>query len=170
MDTTDTLYEEIISPSMMKIVIAVMGAITVMFLVFYIVQVTGGRIDDSPSRYWLLMFIVFAVVTAFIVNFRKLTITITSSTITIRYSMLKSIIQWENVEKCSTDNDSSMGYGGFGLRIARGHGTWIRAYNLMSRPRIALNLKAGRSRRIVFSTDNPDQIMEIAKQLGISTY
>jgi len=170
MDTTNTLYEETISPALMKIVIAVMGAIAVMFLAFYIVQVTGGRIDDSPSWYWLVMFIVFAVVTAFVTNFRKLTITITSSTITIRYSMLRSIINWENVEKCTHDKGSSLGYGGFGLRIARGHGTWIRAYNLMSRPRVALDLKTGRSRRIVFSTDNPDQIMEIAKQMDISTY
>jgi len=167
---TNSIYEETISPSMMKIVIAIMGAITIMFLVFYIVQVTGGRIDDSPSWYWLVMFIVFAVVTAFVANLKKLSITITSSAITVRYGMMKSIIQWENVEKCSTDNDSSMAYGGFGLRIARGHGTWIRAYNMMSRPRIALDLKTGRSRRIVFSTDNPDQIMEIAKGQGISTY
>ena len=166
----NAIYEETISPSMMKIVIAVMGAITIMFLVFYIVQATGGRIDDSPSWYYLIMFLVFAVVTAFVTNFRKLTIIITSSTITVRYGMLKSIIQWENVEKCTYDKDSSLGYGGFGLRMARGHGTWIRAYNLMSRPRVALDLKAGKSRRIVFSTDNPDQIMEIAKRLGISTY
>jgi hypothetical protein len=117
-----------------------------------------------------MMFIIFAIVTVFVTNFRRLTITITSSDITVRYGMLKSIIPWENVEKCSYDKDSSMGYGGFGLRITRGHGTWIRVYNLMNRPRVALDLRTGRSRRIVFSTDNPDQIMEIAKGLGISTY
>mgnify|MGYP004341917691 CR=1 FL=1 len=84
--------------------------------------------------------------------------------------MFKSIIQWRNVEKCLYDKDSSFGYGGFGLRLTRGHGTWIRALILINRPRIALNLKTGKSKRIVFSTDNPDQIMEIAKQQDISTY
>ena len=167
---TDTIYEENMSSLMMKAVIALMGAIAIVFLVFYIIQATGGRIDNSPSWYWLMMFLIFAVVTAFVTNFRKLTIIITSSTITVRYGMMKSVIKWENVEKCTYDKDSSLGYGGFGLRIARGHGTWIRAYNLMSRPRVALDLKTGKSRRIVFSTDNPDQIMEIAKQQGISTY
>ena len=167
---TNAIYEESISALLVKAVIAIMGAIAIMFLVFYIIQATGGQIDDSPSWYWLMMFLIFAVVTAFVTNLRKLTITITSSTITVRYGMLKSVIQWENVEKCTYDKDSSLGYGGFGLRIARGHGTWIRAYNLMSRPRVALDLKTGRSRRIVFSTDNPDKIMEIAKQQGISTY
>jgi hypothetical protein len=162
---TNAIYEETLTSSMMKLVIALMGAITITFLVFYIIQV-----DNSPSWYWLMMFLIFAVVTAFVTNFGNLTIMITSSTITVRYGMLKSIIQWGNVEKCTYDKDSSFGYGGFGLRIARGHSTWIRAYNLMIRQRVALDLKTGKSKRIVFSTDNPDQIMEIAKQQGISTY
>ena len=167
---TNTIYEETISSSMMKLVIAVIGAITVMFLVFYVVHITGTKIADVPSWYWLMMFIILAIVTVFVTNFRALTITITPSNIAIRYGMLKSIIPWENVAKCSYDKDSSMGYGGFGLRIARGHGTWIRAYNLMNHSRIGLDLKTGKSKRIVFSTDNPEQVMEIAKQLGISTY
>ena len=167
---TNTVYKETLSSAMMKVVIAIMGAITIMFLVFYIYQTTGGRIDDSPNWYWLMMFLIFAVVTVFLTSFRKLAITITSSNITVRYGILKSVIQWKNVEKCLYDKDSSFGYGGFGLRLARGHGTWIRAFNLMNRPRIALDLKTGKSKRIVFSTDNPDQIMEIAKQQGISTY
>jgi len=166
----DTLYKESLSSLLLIVVMGIMGAITIMFLVFYIIQATGGGIDDSPSWYWLMMFLVFLVVTVFITNFRKLSIAITTSAITVRYGMMKSIILWENIEKCTYDKDSSLGYGGFGLRISRGHGTWIRAYNLLNRPRIALDLKAGRSRRIVFSTDNPDQIMEIAKSQGVSTY
>jgi hypothetical protein len=154
----------------MKIVIAIMGAIAVMFLVFYIIQLNGGKIASSPNWYWLMMFLIFVVVTALVTNFRKLTITITTNAVTVRYGIMKSVMPWENIEKCTMDTDSSLGYGGFGLRIARGHGTWIRAYNLMSRPRVALDLKTGKSRRIVFSTDNPDRIIEIAAQQGISTY
>ena len=168
---TDTIYEETLSSSMMKMAIVLVGAITVTFLVIYIYnQATGGEIDDITSWYWLMMFLIFAVVTAVLTNFRNLNIKITASTITVRCGMFKSIIQWQNVEKCLYDKDSSFGYGGFGLRLTRGHGTWIRALILINRPRIALNLKTGKSKRIVFSTDNPDQIMEIAKQQDISTY
>lgn len=167
---TNTIYEERISSLVMIAVIGIVGAIAVMFLVFYIVQTTVGWITEAPNWYWLMMFLIFTIIGAFVSNFRTLTITITSSDITVRYGMLKSVISWDNVEKCSYDKDSSLGYSGFGLRIARGHGTWIRAYNLMNRPRIALDLKTGWSRRIVFSTENPEKIMETAKELDVSTY
>ncbi|MFC1906111.1 hypothetical protein ACFLWJ_01335 [Chloroflexota bacterium] len=168
---TKAIYEETLSPSMMKVAMAVMGVITVLFLVLYIYQLTVGPIGSTaaPDWYYLLLFIIFAVITAFLTNFRKLTITITSTAITVRYGMLKSMVPWDNIARCTMDKDSSLGYGGFGLRLARGHGTWIRAYNLMSHPRIALDLKAGKSKRLVFSTKSPEQIIEIAKQQNIST-
>ncbi|MFC1998159.1 hypothetical protein ACFLVR_00765 [Chloroflexota bacterium] len=168
---TNAIYEETLSPAMIKWIIGVMGAISIVFLASYIYQATIGPIgaNSAPNWYYLLLFIIFVVITAFLTNFRKLSISITSSAITMRYGMLKSVVVWDNVAKCTVDKDSSLGYGGFGLRLTWGHKTLIRAYNLMSRPRIALDLKTGRSRRLVFSTDNPEQILEIARQQNIST-
>ena len=167
---TNAIYTETISPSMMKLVMGIMGAITVLFLVLYIYQAASGPIggNAAPDWYYLLLFAIFAVITAFLTNFRKLSVSITESAITVRYGMLKSIVEWDNIAKCTIDRDSSFGYGGFGLRLARGHGTWIRAYNLMNCPRIALDLKSGKSKRLVFSTKSPEQIIEIAQRHGIS--
>ena len=163
---TDEIYKETVPFSLWKYIMVIMGGITIAFFVLCIYQLAGGTIGSNtvPTWYYLLLFLVFLVISAFLINFKQLDIKITSQSITVRFGILKSIIPWDNINGCCIDDASGISYGGWGLRIARGKGTWIRAYNLTGCPQIVLELKAGKSRRLMFSTKNPHRVLEIAAQ------
>lgn len=163
---TAQIYEETIPFSLWKWIMGIMGAVTIAFLVLLIYQYTAGGIGSNPlpTWYYLIMFLLFAALTAFMTNFRKLYISITDQSIYLRFGKFKSIIPWNNIQSCTLDNSGILSYGGYGLRISRARGTWIRAYKLTGCPRIILKLKSGKSRIVVFSTKNPQRILEIANQ------
>ena len=166
---TNALYEETSSPRVMKQIIIIMGVITLMFLAAYIYLSLKTTIGNIPNWFYLIMFLLSLTVTILFINFKKLSIAVTSSAITLRYGMFKSVVAWENVGKCTNVSDQSKSSGGIGLDFTRRDGTWVRAYNLMKNPQIELALKTGKSKILIFSTENPDRIIEIADQMSIPT-
>ena len=161
------IYEEIIPFPLMKLVLGLFIALTILFLGLFVYKVLVGPVGATPAPDWfyLIMFVLFAGFTALIRNFNKQAIMITTQSITVGNGVLKRTIPWSNVSSCYLDDASAFGsYGGWGIRMAKVKGKWRLVYNVIGSPTVVLELKKGRFREFVFSTKNPDGVMEIARK------
>ena len=117
----------------------------------------GGAIfPPTPVFVFLILLLVLV-----LVNFSRLTIRMSPENITVGYGRVIQQIPWKNIESCYLDETSTIFYGGFGIRFARIRGRWRLVYNIMSTPRVVLSLKTGKFQEFVFSTKNPDEVMNL---------
>jgi len=110
------IYEETIPFPLMKLVLGMFIACTLLFLSLLVYQVLVGPVGDNPAPDWvyLLMFLWFAGFTALIRNFNKLAIRITTQWITVGFGVFKRVIRWDNVKGSYLDDASAIGsYGGW---------------------------------------------------------
>ncbi len=157
----DNLYEEKVPLKWWMT--GILTAFTVGFLFVLVYQILVGPIGTYPAPNWffLLMFLLFLGV---VINFSRLSIRITHLSVRISYGIFKHIIPWENVEDCYLDEVSTMRYGGWGIRIGRVRGKWRLVYNVIGAPRVVLSLKKGKFKEFVFSTEKPEEVMNIIRQ------
>jgi hypothetical protein len=111
------------------------------------------------------MLLLFAGFTYLVTNFSRLSIKITTQSITVGYGVLRRTIPWDDVKGCYQDEVSAIGsYGGWGIRMGKVKGKWRLVYNVMGCPTVVLELDKGRFKEFVFSTKNPEMVLELAKQ------
>ena len=161
------IYKEIIPFHLATLIIGIFAAISLSLLVLLLYQVLGGPVGDNPAPDWfyIVMFLFFAELTYFVTNFNKLAIRITTQSITVGYGILRRTIPWDDVNGCYQDESSAIGsYGGWGIRMGKVKGRWRLVYNVMGCPTVVLELDKGRFKEFVFSTRNPEMVLEIAKQ------
>lgn len=84
---TGTVYNESIPFVVARAVTILMGGLTIMFLVFLLLQVLDKPIGDNPPPNWmyLVLSLVFIATTWLVYNFRTLTINIDQDSVTISY-------------------------------------------------------------------------------------
>jgi len=157
----DNLYEEKISSKWWMT--SILTAFTAGFLFILVYQILVGPIGTRPAPNWffLLMFLLFLGV---VINFSRLSIRITYLSVKVSYGIFRHIITWENVEDCYLDEASTISYGGWGIRIGRVQGRWRLVYNVIGAPRVVLSLKKGKFKEFVFSTEKPEEVMNIIRQ------
>ncbi len=80
----DEIYEETVPFTIIKWILAMEVAITILFLYLFVSQLSKGL-----SWLYLGMFLLFLGVTALIANFRGLNISISSQSITVAYGRIK---------------------------------------------------------------------------------
>jgi len=107
------------------------------------------------------MFLLFLGV---VINFSRLSIRITHLSVKVSYGIFRHIVTRENVEDCYLDEASIIRYGGWGIRIGKVQGRWRLVYNVIGAPRVVLSLKKGRFKEFVFSTEKPEEVMNIIRQ------
>ena len=90
-----------------------------------------------------------------------LAIRITGQSVTVSFGLIKRTISWGDIEESFLDNSSPLGYGGWGARIARIEGRWRLAFNVIGASGVVLRLRKGRVREFMFSTKNPEQVLDI---------
>lgn len=148
--TEDIIYKEEIFP---KVEMGALGVIiiAVVFLIFI-----------TYPFLILSLLLPLAILIVFMYMFRKFIIKMTSDSIIVKYGFSKCTIPWENIEGCYLDKTSAFWYGGWGLRMGRVNGKWRDIYNIIGFPRVVLSLKKDKFfKELVFSTKNPDQVMEV---------
>ena len=151
----------------MKLVLGVFIACTLLFLGLFVYQVLVGSVGANPAPDWvyLIMFLLFAGITYSVTNFNKLAIKVTTQSLTVSFGVFKRVIPWDNINSCYLDDASAIGsYGGWGIRMAKVKGKWRLVYNIIGYPAVVLELEEGRFKEFVFSTRNPDGVMETARQ------
>jgi hypothetical protein len=156
---SDYIYEEKIFA---KVIGGLLGVVSAIMLIVLIYQITVGPLGDSPELtiFFLIMFIIFFLLT---LNFARLIIRISFQSVTVGYGIIKKRIPLENIENCEIDKTSAVRYGGAGIRTARIKGEWILVYNVVGGKRCVLKLKEGRFKKFVFSTKNPEEVVNVIK-------
>jgi len=163
---SDTIYEETLPFPLGLIAAVIVSAFAALMLVLLVLQLAGGPIGSRPAPDWVyaLMFVVMSTIAILVTSFRKLTIRLTPQSVTVAFGMLKRTILWGDIERCSRDETSSFGYGGWGIRIARAGGRWRLVFNVAGHPGILIGLRTGRFREFVFSTNNAEQVLDIIRR------
>ena len=162
----DIQYEEKLPFPLITVVTAVIFLITLLMLVLYVVQLIAGPIGNNPAPDWfyLVMFVLMGATTFLIANFRVLVIRINSQSVMVAYGIIKRTIPWGDIESGFRYESPAFGYGGWGARIARIEGRWRLAFNVIGAPGVVLRLRKGRVREFMFSTKNPEQVLDIVAQ------
>jgi len=152
-------YEEVLFS---KISTVILSVVTSAFFLLYIYQiiVEPTWFEPLPSWFWLVMTVILLAIT---INFSRMKIRIDNKGIIIRYGVIKNSIPWEDVKDCSVDEGSPLKYGGWGQRFWRVKGNFRIIYNAAAGERIAISLNSGIVREIVFSTRDPEKVMEVIK-------
>ena len=159
----DEIYEETVSFSLIKVVLAILAVIILSMLFLLVYQLTIGPLGSRPAPDWfyLFMFLFFSGITAFVTNFNKLSIKMTTQSVTVGFGIMKKTISWDNIEGCYLDEASGLSYGGWGIRLARIKGRWRSVYNVIGYPVIVLELSTGKFRELAFSTSNHQEVLGI---------
>ncbi len=154
------IYEEKVFS---KGITSMLAPITIVFLSILVYQIFVGPVGTRPAPNWffLIMFLLCLFLT---INFSNLIIRMTSRFISVSYGIFKYNILWGNIADCYLDEASTIRYGGWGIRIGRVKGRWRLVYNVMGGSRVVLSLKKGKFREFVFSTGDPQRVMEMVKQ------
>jgi hypothetical protein len=153
------LYEErIIAKWLLLIFVALLS----LMLFFPLYQMIIGPLGDEPAPNWfyLLLFLVFFVLA---INFYGISIKISHQYISVNYGLFKKVYQFDNIEAIRVDDTTAIKYGGAGIRVAKIKGKRTLIFNVIGGPRIVLALKEGRFQEFVFSTRNPDRLIETIK-------
>jgi hypothetical protein len=159
------IYREVVVFTMGRAIIALFTVLTVFFLAMFISELVSGPVGDkaAPEWFYLIMCLFFVFMTFIIMNFSRLVIKATSRSLTVAYGMFKKVIPWEDIAGCYADDSSAVGYGGYGIRIGRVNDKLRLVYNVLGGDRVVLGLKKGRFNEFVFSTNNPDAVMDVIK-------
>ena len=148
---TETIY--------WKEMIVILSVFSVLFfaMAFQMYQ-DNSDIKDSLVSLFFPMGIIFIFLA---VNFRKLDIAITNEALEVGWMYPKKVIPWENIESAKTDKDSNIIILGFGIRGTRYEGKWVLVYNVIFAKRAMVYLKTGKVQIFVFSTKQPEKVVEL---------
>ena len=140
-----------------------MATLSITFIVLLMIQISGTPIGDNPPPDWmyLILIVVFLLVTWLVYNFRALTIGINENTITASYGRISYSIALDNIEAATIDTNPGILYGGWGIRMARIKGESALIYNVISKPRVVLKLRNGRFKQFAFSTKKPEEVIRL---------
>lgn len=153
------LYEERIIAKWLLLIFVALTSFMLFFLLYQMfIGPFGG--DPAPNWFYLLMFLVFLVL---LVNFYGISIKMTHQHILVSYGLFKKVYQFDNIEAIRVDDTSVIKYGGAGIRIAKVKGKRTLVFNVIGGPRVVLTLNEGKFHEFVFSTRNPDIIIETIK-------
>jgi len=156
----ENIYKEKVFSKWITVMLSI---ITIGFFFILVYQILIGPIGTRPAPSWffLAMFLLFLGLT---VNFSNLNIKMTLRYLSVGYGIFKHNIPWENIEDCYLDEASTIRYGGWGIRIRIVKGKWRLVYNVIGGPRVVLSLNKGKFKEFVFSTNNPQKVIEVVKQ------
>ena len=165
----DEVYREKIPFLVGKLVVLLMIGLTGLFLGLFVYQLIVQPVgeDPAPNWYYLVMFLVFLVISVLMVNFRELTVIATSQGITIAYGRIKYTIAWNNVKGYYLDTNTGLSYGGWGIRVGFARGKSVLVYNVIGYSRVVLELSEGKFAQFAFSTRQPEAVIDmVQKQTG----
>lgn len=152
---SSSTYEEIIESKLISsILLAVAGlflGLGIMGLAFDIFE-DGGLMGGFYLLLSLAMFFLGF-------QFRFLRIRLSPSECLIRWGHTKRKIDPTKVVKVEEEGASLVRFGGAGIRLTRLHGNWAIGYITPNLPRVAVEVSEGFYKLVVFSTQNPDEVI-----------
>ena len=157
---TDSLYEERLSS---RITESLFITLSVICLGLYIWMLAA-----SNSAFLRTLFIVLFFFFLFCsVNYRVLTIRITTQSLRLKFGIFSWTVALANIQECQHDDPPLlMKYGGAGIHFMLVRGRYRASFNFLEHARvvIALKKKAGPVADISFSTRHPDEVIHSIQQ------
>ena len=97
-------------------------------------------------------------------NYQTLRITITEEVVLLKFGLIRWRTRLENIQTCKIDDSPNLiKYGGAGVHFAFVKGEYRAFFNFLEYPRILINFhqKQGLVQGVVFTTRQPEQVLEI---------
>lgn len=162
----DEIYSETIPFKFVKYIVLAEAGLGIVFLILYAMQLGGslGIEDELPSFFFLIMAVFMFAVAVFLYSLIKLKLSISAETLRASFGFIKFEVPLSKVEKVSTDEGSSIKYGGWGVRLAKARDGWMLAYTSIGFRRVILELKEHKYKYFIFSTAYPDEVINIINQ------
>ncbi len=154
------IYEETLYLRVFTALLSGFAAVCLFLAVYQILNGFGGA--DSPPPWFFMLFALLFLGIAF--NFRTLRIELSPQAVVVGYGIAKRMIPWEAIERGYRDEVSNLRYGGWGIRIGWVQGKWRLVYNTPGTPRVVLAVNRGWFDEFVFSTRNPDEVLNLIRQ------
>ncbi len=117
----------------------------------------------SPGAEGILIF-TFGTLVFSMLNFTVLRVILTTEYLELRFGLFKKVIPYGEMEECWLDTTPASKYGGIGIRIVKINGTRRKAYIVEGSPRVAIRVKDQKYPIFVFSTRNPENVINILNQ------
>lgn len=161
----DHIYEETIPFGIARLISAVMLIIGFVLLLLWLWQAGGNPIGGGalPDIYYAVMALFMIAMGVFLLAFRNLKINIYSDKLLASFGFIKHSVSLGNITDISDDTNTSLKYGGWGVRLKRYKEGWVLAYTTIGYKRVVLGLNEGKYKRFVFSTANPEEVTSIIK-------
>ena len=140
--------------------LGIAGICFMVMLAFETIDPVSGS-TSSNIWYYLIMFLVFLAIIAFLLNFYRLNIMITAELISVRFGLFKKKISWNSIKSCSKIKANAISYGGWGIRTREVEGAKSQAYVVSNCDQIILELNSDKLKELVFSTKNANLVREI---------
>ena len=138
----------------------------VLALIFY--ALGAWRVSVVGFKFLSALFVFLGLFfTLYVVNYRVLKISITDQGIQLKFGLIKWKTDYDNIQACLVDDSPPLiKYGGAGVHFAFVQGEYRAFYNFLeySRVLIRFNKKQGLVQALVFTTRQPDRVMNIIKE------
>ncbi len=102
----------------------------------------------------------------YILNFQTLRITITEEVVLLKFGLIRWRTWLKNIQTCKMDDSPNLiKYGGAGVHFAFVKGEYRTFFNFLEHPRILITFhhKQGLVQGLVFTTRQPEQVVEIIR-------
>jgi hypothetical protein len=156
----DLIYEERLSSWRTE---AVFVALSVLFLALLTWRLIVSGFGAIAALYLFLsiLFVFYAL------NYRILAICISTEGLQLKFGLFGWTIPWSAVAEAHLDKSSLWRIGGAGIHFSMIGGRYRAMLNFLEHPRIVIKLKKKRGpiRDVAFSTERPNEILYIVKQV-----
>ena len=158
--TDELIYNERVSSNRTE---ALFLALMVFFFLLFVWHVSAVSLDILA----VVLFCFFVLFFFYSVNFRTLIIRLTSKSLKLTFGIFTWVVPFDNVEECNLDNlPAFMRMGGAGIHFMFIRNRYRASFNFLEYPRvvIAFKRKAGLVRDISFSTQRPDDVLQLIQE------
>jgi len=153
----DQIYQEKIQSSLTTLLFTFLMLVS-SALFAWRVMIVGFRAFPIICLVLALFFFLY------VLNYRTLRIMITEEEVLLKFGLIRWRTRLENIQACKVDDSPSLiKYGGAGVHFAFVKGEYRAFFNFLEHPRILITFhqKQGLVQGVVFTTRQPEQVLEI---------
>ncbi|MCD4801868.1 MAG: hypothetical protein K8R16_02895 [Anaerolineales bacterium] len=153
----DQIYQEKIQSSLTTLLFTFLMLVS-SALFAWRVMIVGFRAFPIICLVLALFFFLY------VLNYRTLRIMITEEEVLLKFGLIRWRTRLENIQACKVDDSPNLiKYGGAGVHFAFVKGEYRAFFNFLEHPRILITFhqKQGLVQGVVFTTRQPEQVLEI---------
>lgn len=153
----DQIYQEKIQSSLTTLLFTFLMLVS-SALFAWRVMIVGFRAFPIICLVLALFFFLY------VLNYRTLRIMITEEEVLLKFGLIRWRTKLENIQACKVDDSPNLiKYGGAGVHFAFVKGEYRAFFNFLEHPRILITFhqKQGLVQGVVFTTRQPEQVLEI---------